>query len=44
VIGPGEQAPDARVWLTPRDEVQLREVAEGDPYILLFYLFDWSST
>jgi peroxiredoxin len=22
----------------------LTEVAEGDPYILLFYLFDWSST
>jgi hypothetical protein len=44
VIAPGGQAPDARVWLTPRDEVQLTEVAEGAPYLLLFYLFDWSST
>ena len=43
MIAPGEQAPEARVWLTPRDEVQLTEVAEG-PYLLLFYLFDWSST
>ena len=44
MIASGEQAPGARVWLTPRDEVQLTEVAEGDPYLLLFYLFDWSST
>jgi hypothetical protein len=44
LIAAGEQAPDARVWLTPRDEVQLRELAEGAPYLVLFYLFDWSST
>jgi hypothetical protein len=44
VIARGEQAPDARVWLTPRDEVQLGELPEGAPYLLLFYLFDWSST
>jgi len=44
VIAAGEQAPEARVWLTPRDEVELTEVAEGEPYLLLFYLFDWSST
>jgi hypothetical protein len=44
VIGVGEQAPDARVWLTPRDEVGMRELAEGSPYLVLFYLFDWSST
>ena len=40
----GEQAPNVRVWLTPNDDVQLRELAEGAPYLLLFYLFDWSST
>jgi peroxiredoxin len=40
----GEQAPDVRVWLTPNDNVQLGELAEGAPYVLLFYLFDWSST
>jgi hypothetical protein len=44
VIAVGEQAPDARVWVTPNDEVQLRELAEDGPYLLLFYLFDWSST
>jgi len=36
--------PTSCVWLTPRDEVELGELAEGSPYILLFYLFDWSST
>jgi hypothetical protein len=44
VIGTGEQAPDARVWLTPRDDAQLAEIADGAPYLLLFYLFDWSAT
>ena len=40
----GEQAPDVRVWLTPRDDAELRDLAERSPYLLLFYLFDWSST
>ncbi|HLM92804.1 MAG TPA: hypothetical protein VK273_03225 [Gaiellaceae bacterium] len=44
MIAVGEAVPAARVWLTPRDDVELRELAEGSPYILLFYLFDWSST
>ena len=44
MIAVGERAPDARVWITPRDQMQLGELAEGAPYILLFYLFDWSST
>jgi hypothetical protein len=44
MIGTGEAVPAARVWLTPRDEANLSELAEGSPYLLLFYLFDWSST
>ena len=44
MIAVGERVPAARVWLTPRDEVDLDGLAEGSPYILLFYLFDWSST
>jgi len=44
MIGVGETVPAAHLWLTPRDEAQLGELAEGSPYILLFYLFDWSST
>ena len=44
MIAVGEPAPAACVWLTPRDVVELHELAEGTPYVLLFYLFDWSST
>jgi hypothetical protein len=39
-----EQIPDARVWLGPREPVSLRELANERPLLLLFYLFDWSST
>ncbi|HEY3105460.1 MAG TPA: hypothetical protein VGJ49_01555 [Gaiellaceae bacterium] len=44
MISVGEQAPDARVWITPNDEVNLSELGEDGAYLLLFYLFDWSST
>ena len=44
MIGVGEQAPDARVWLTPNEDAQLSELGEDGAYLLLFYLFDWSST
>ncbi|MEO8290878.1 MAG: hypothetical protein ABI649_07775 [Gaiellaceae bacterium] len=44
MIAVGEQVPAARVWLTPRDDAELRDLSERSPYVLLFYLFDWSST
>jgi hypothetical protein len=44
MIKTGEPAPEARIWLTPRDEAQLTDLSEGAPCLLLFYLFDWSST
>ena len=44
MIGPGEQAPDARVWLTPQESLTLAELWNESPLLLLFYLFDWSST
>ena len=40
----GEQFPDARVWRGPREPVSLRELAADRPLLLLFYLFDWTST
>ena len=41
----GERAPDATVWLGPREQVQLDDVwQDGELTLLLFYLFDWSST
>ena len=40
----GEQIPDATLWLGPQERVSLRELAAEQPILLLFYLFDWSST
>lgn len=44
MIAVGEQAPDARIWLTPNEAAQLSELGGRGPYLLLFYVFDWSST
>ena len=45
MIGLGERAPDADVWLAPSERVRLRELAPpGERLLVLFYLFDWSST
>jgi hypothetical protein len=45
VIEPGERVPGVEVWLTPRERVRLDELTpRGEAYLLLFYLFDWSST
>jgi peroxiredoxin len=40
----GEQAPDVQVWTTPNEHAGLLEIAAQGPMLLLFYLFDWSST
>jgi peroxiredoxin len=44
VLQVGDRIPDVRVWLGPREEVSLRELAAEKPLLLVFYLFDWSST
>ena len=45
MIGVGEPAPDAEVWLAPHQPVHLHELAApGEALLLLFYVFDWSST
>jgi hypothetical protein len=44
VIGAGERIPDAKVWTTPNESAGLLEIAAEGPMLLLFYLFDWSST
>jgi len=44
VLGVGDRIPEARVWTTPRENVTLAELVEHGPILLLFYLFDWSST
>jgi hypothetical protein len=44
VLPVGAQIPDAVVWTTPHESVSLARIAEDGPILLLFYLFDWSST
>ena len=45
MIGAGDALPDVRVWISPRKSVRLHELAPpGTAFLLLFYLFDWSST
>jgi hypothetical protein len=41
----GDRIPaDAVVWTTPQEHVTLGELVREGPILLLFYLFDWSST
>jgi peroxiredoxin len=40
----GDRIPDASVWTTPNERATLAEIAAEGPMLLLFYLFDWSST
>ena len=44
MIEVGAPVPAARVWLEPGEAVDLRELAAAGPYLLLFYLLDWTST
>jgi hypothetical protein len=44
VLAPGDRIPDARVWLPSREQTSLRDLVQDGPVLLLFYLFDWSST
>jgi len=38
------ELPDATVFLESRDSTTLRDLLDDGPILLLFYLFDWSST
>jgi hypothetical protein len=44
VLNVGEQIPDVQVWNGPREPASIRGLASEKPLLLLFYLFDWSST
>ena len=44
MLSVGERIPDVQVWMGPQEPVSLRELAAEKPLLLLFYLFDWSST
>ena len=40
----GDRLPYATVWVGPREQHTIAEIVEDGPVLLLFYLFDWSST
>jgi peroxiredoxin len=44
VLESGDRIPDATVWTAPRQPQGLRAYAADGPVLLVFYLFDWSST
>ena len=44
MLQPGERIPDVVVQAAPGEEVRLAELPAAGPILLLFYLFDWSST
>jgi peroxiredoxin len=44
VLGAGDRLPDVAVWTTARRRVTLSALAAEGPILLVFYLFDWSST
>jgi hypothetical protein len=44
VIEPGQASPDAGVYRAPGDATSLAQLWAEGPILLVFYLFDWSST
>jgi hypothetical protein len=44
MLQPGDRIAAATVWTTPNEQATIAEIAAEGPILLLFYLFDWSST
>jgi peroxiredoxin len=44
MLGVGDKLPDATVFLGPGEGLTLKDLVEDGPKLLVFYLFDWSST
>jgi len=44
VLAPGDRIPEVLVWTTPQETATTTQLLESGPILLLFYLFDWSST
>ena len=40
----GDRIPEALVWTTPLESATVEQLVADGPILLLFYLFDWSST
>ena len=44
MLSVGDRVPDVTMFLGPSEPVSVRELVEDGPKLLVFYLFDWSST
>jgi hypothetical protein len=44
MLEPGDQVPDANVWLAPREPTTMKELVADGPGLFVFFLFAWSST
>jgi hypothetical protein len=44
MVGVGDRVADALVWTAPNQRRQLSELLADGRALLVFYLFDWSST
>lgn len=44
MLQPGDLVPEAIVHLGPNEPVTMADLVEDGPRLLVFYLFDWSST
>ena len=45
MLAVGDKAPlEATVWTTPRETASIGDLVRDKPVLLLFYLFDWSTT
>ena len=44
MLEPGDQVPEATVWMAPREPTTIADLVENAPALFLFILFAWSST
>jgi hypothetical protein len=44
VLKVGDRIPDAQLFLGPSEPLTMLQLLEDGPKLLVFYLFDWSST
>ncbi|HEV8105551.1 MAG TPA: hypothetical protein VGP69_17595 [Gaiellaceae bacterium] len=44
MLNAGERVPDATVYLGPNEPLTMLDLVDDGPKLLVFYLFDWSST
>ena len=44
MLAVGQKLPDVALWTSTNERIPVRNLAAGRKTLLLFYLFDWSST